>query len=163
MNLLLTQCVQKDFLRPLADGEPLPNLVHVGRLEAERLCGRTGALVEFLQAAHRVDPARLAIVHMVDRHDPQQHAAHLAQFRPHCLAGSDGARLVDADLGEEIEVPPFAEPDPREAHRDRRDGAHERVKHRNVRHRHGDPEGAADRPLPRDLDEVEHERDRRRR
>ena len=95
MNLLITQCVQKDFVRPLADGEPLPNLVHVGRLEAERLCGRTGALVEFLKAAHDVDPARLAIVHVVDRHDPVRHAEHLAQFRPHCLDGSDGARLVD--------------------------------------------------------------------
>lgn len=95
MNLLLTQCVQKDFLRPLADGEPLPNLVHVGRLEAERLCGRAGALVEFLKAAHEVDPARLAIVHVVDRHDPVKHAEHLAQFRPHCIEGSDGARLVE--------------------------------------------------------------------
>ena len=94
MNLLITQCVQKDFVRPLAVGEPLPNLVHVGRLEAERLCGQTGALVEFLRQAHRVDPARLAIVHMVDRHDPVAHAAHLARFRPHCLQGSDGARLL---------------------------------------------------------------------
>ena len=94
MNLLLTQCVQNDFVRPLAEGEPLPNLVHVGRLEAERLCGPTGALVEFLEQAHAVDPARLAIVHVVDRHDPQRHAPHLARFRPHCLEGSEGARLV---------------------------------------------------------------------
>ena len=95
MNILITQCVQKDFVRPLAPGEPLPNLVHVGRLEADRLCGRAGALVDFLNAAHAVDPARLAILHVVDRHDPVAHAAHLAQFRPHCLAGSDGARLID--------------------------------------------------------------------
>ncbi len=95
MNVLITQCVQKDFVRPLAPGEPLPNLVHVGRLEADRLCGRAGALVDFLKQAHAVDPARLAILHVVDRHDPLAHAAHLAQFRPHCLAGSEGARLVD--------------------------------------------------------------------
>ena len=95
MNLLITQCVQKDFVRPLADGEPLPNLVHVGRLEAERLCGESGALSGFLKAAHDVEPERLAIVHVVDRHDPAAHAAHLLQFRPHCLAGSDGARLIE--------------------------------------------------------------------
>lgn len=95
MNLLITQCVQNDFVRPLAEGERLPNLVHVGRLEAERLCGPQGALVDFLTAAHAVEPGRLAIVHVVDRHDPVRHAAHLAQFRPHCLAGSAGARLVD--------------------------------------------------------------------
>src|SRR5262249_27052983 len=77
------------------EAEPLPNLVHVGRLEAERLCGRTGALVEFLKQAHAVEPERLAIVLVVDRHDPVRHAAHLAAFRPHCLEGSDGARLVD--------------------------------------------------------------------
>lgn len=44
MSLLLTQCVQKDFLRPLADGEPLPNLVHIRRLEAcARLAGTLAA------------------------------------------------------------------------------------------------------------------------
>lgn len=44
MNLLLTRCVQKDFVRPLAEGEPLPNLVHVGRLEAcARLAGTLAA------------------------------------------------------------------------------------------------------------------------
>jgi nicotinamidase-related amidase len=93
--ILVTQCVQNDFVRSLAPGEPLPNLVHVGRLEAERLCGSAGALVGFLEQAHGVEPERLAIVHVVDEHDPVRHAAHLERFRPHCLAGSDGARLVE--------------------------------------------------------------------
>lgn len=93
--LLLTQCVQNDFVRPLAEGEPLPNLVHVGRLEAERLCGPAGALVRFLEAAHAADPGDLAIVHVVDRHDPARDAEHFALFRPHCVIGTEGARLVD--------------------------------------------------------------------
>jgi nicotinamidase-related amidase len=93
--VLITQCVQNDFVRPLAEGEPLPNLVHVGRLEAERLCGSAGALVWFLDAAHALPPERLAIVHVADRHDPRRHAAHFELFRPHCLDGSPGAHLVD--------------------------------------------------------------------
>ena len=92
--VLITQCAQNDFVRPLAGGEPLPNLVHVGRLEAERLCGQGGSLVPFLRAAHAVDPERLAIVHVVDRHDPARDADHFQMFRPHCVEGSDGARLV---------------------------------------------------------------------
>lgn len=91
----MTQCVQRDFLRPLAPGEPLPNLVHVGQLEAERLAGPEGALVPFLLAAHRADPADLGIVHLVDRHDPTRHAAHFDLFRPHCVAGTEGAELLD--------------------------------------------------------------------
>lgn len=92
--LLLTQCVQEDFVRPLSPGEPLPNLVHVGRLEAERLCGPTGALVRFLEQAHGTDPDDLAIVHVADEHDARRDARHFALFRPHCLAGTAGARLV---------------------------------------------------------------------
>lgn len=92
--ILITQCVQRDFVRTLGEGEALPNLVHVGRLEADRLCGPLGSLVPFLERAHAVPPSRLTIVHVGDRHDPLRHAAHLERFRPHCLAGSDGARLV---------------------------------------------------------------------
>jgi nicotinamidase-related amidase len=93
-SVLVTQCVQNDFVRPLAPGEPLPNLVHVGRLEAERLCGPAGAPASFLREAHSLPPDRLAIVHVVDRHDPVHDADHFAQFRPHCVAGSPGAELV---------------------------------------------------------------------
>jgi hypothetical protein len=92
--LLITQCVQNDFVRPLSAGEPLPNLVHVGRAAADRLCGPTGALIGFLEQAHAVDPDRLAILHIVDSHDVERHKQHLALFRPHCLQGTEGARLV---------------------------------------------------------------------
>lgn len=93
-SILLTQCLQEDFLRPLAPGEELPNLVHVGRLESQRLCGATGSLRGFLEQVNRIDPSRLAIVHVRDVHDPVRDAAHLDRFRPHCLAGSPGANLV---------------------------------------------------------------------
>ena len=94
--ILITQCLQNDFIRPLDDGEPIPNLVHVGTLESARLAGRNGTLVPFLERAHGIDPAQLAIVHIVDDHDPVEHAAHFDLFRPHCISGSEGARLIDS-------------------------------------------------------------------
>jgi nicotinamidase-related amidase len=93
-SVLITQCIQNDFVRPLLPEEPLPNLVHVGHAEAQRLCGETGALIPFLRAAHAVDPAELAIIHIADAHDPVRHARHFALFRPHCVAGTAGAELI---------------------------------------------------------------------
>jgi nicotinamidase-related amidase len=90
-SILITQCVQNDFVRPLAAGEALPNLVHIGRMEAERL---HAPLADFLTLAHAVDPEKLAIVHVGDAHDPKKHAAHFDLFRAHCIAGSDGAQFV---------------------------------------------------------------------
>lgn len=91
-SILITQCVQNDFVRPLADGEALPNLVHIGRMEAERL---HAPLADFLTLAHAVDPEQLAIIHVGDAHDPKKHAAHFDLFRAHCIAGSGGAQFVD--------------------------------------------------------------------
>lgn len=39
MSLLITQCLQKDFVAPLGEGDPLPNLLHVGFEESRRLLG----------------------------------------------------------------------------------------------------------------------------
>ena len=35
--VLITQCIQNDFIRPIATGEPLPCKLHVGHKEAHRL------------------------------------------------------------------------------------------------------------------------------
>ncbi|MCG3194680.1 MAG: hypothetical protein DIJKHBIC_03941 [Thermoanaerobaculia bacterium] len=92
--LLLTQCLQNDFIRLLDEGEPLPNLVHVGALESDRLSGKNGALSGFLKRTHATPAEELGIVHIVDRHDPARHGAHLERFRPHCISGTPGADLV---------------------------------------------------------------------
>lgn len=105
-GILITQCVQNDFVRPLPEGASLPNLVHVGRLEAERLAGPRGALEPFLRAAHAAKGLR--IVHVADRHDPARHQAHFDLFRPHCVAGGEGAALVAS-----IEALAAADPDTR--------------------------------------------------
>ncbi|MCC6900035.1 MAG: hypothetical protein IT377_13735 [Polyangiaceae bacterium] len=91
-GVLITQCIQQDFVRLLGAEEPLPNLVHVGRLEAERLVGRHGALIPFLGAAHAAPD--LAVIHVVDQHDPARDTAHFELFRAHCVVGTLGAEPV---------------------------------------------------------------------
>lgn len=39
--LLITQCLQNDFVKPLKHDEPLPNLLHIGHHESIRLLGMT--------------------------------------------------------------------------------------------------------------------------
>ena len=38
-TVLITQCLQKDFVHPIGPHDPLPNLLHVGHREATRLPG----------------------------------------------------------------------------------------------------------------------------
>lgn len=97
--LLLTQCIQEDFVGPIGPHEPLPNALHIGHAESLRLLGRdptVGPLASLMHWARRQPSEALAILHLRDEHDradPAQ-AAHLRFFGEHCLAGSPGARLV---------------------------------------------------------------------
>jgi len=100
--LLITQCLQRDFVAPVASHEPLPNLLHVGPREATRLLGadpREGPVAQIVRWAREQDPAELGLVHVRDLHDPSDpaQATHLAAFGSHCLRGTEGATLV-ADL-----------------------------------------------------------------
>ncbi len=97
--VLITQCLQRDFVEPPAAHAPLPNALHVGRAEALRLLGAdpaTGPVAQ-LAAWTRAQPQdALDVLHVRDWHDPADPAqqAHLAQFGPHCLRGTPGAELV---------------------------------------------------------------------
>jgi protein-tyrosine phosphatase/nicotinamidase-related amidase len=98
-SILFTQCLQNDFVKPLAKGEPLPNLLHVGREESFRLMGENpadGPVARTMTWAYSQDPARLRIVHLRDWHDPEDalEQTHLAQFGRHCLAGTPGAAFA---------------------------------------------------------------------
>ena len=86
--LLITQCLQNDFVAPLGPDQPLPNLLHIGSAEAERLKGQ---LQNFMKWAHGAP--HLAIIHVRDWHDPEDPAQqeHLRRFGLHCLEGSAGA------------------------------------------------------------------------
>ncbi len=107
--LLLTQCLQEDFVGALGPHEPLPNALHIGPAESLRLLGRdpaVGPLSALMHWARAQPPAALALLHIRDAHDPAdpQQAAHLRYFGEHCVAGSPGAALVlelDRGAGEQ--------------------------------------------------------------
>jgi nicotinamidase-related amidase len=101
--LLFTQCLQNDFVAPLAAGAPLPNALHIGPSESRRLLGdpgqdweREGPLARFLAAWRERSGAEHAAFHLRDWHDPAAGATqpHLERFGQHCLQGSPGARFV---------------------------------------------------------------------
>ena len=97
--ILITECLQNDFVKPIQDGESLPNLLHVGRAEARRLLGenpKDGPVARVMQWAYGRPKNELAIIHLRDWHDPTGtfEEAHLAQFGPHCLAETWGAAFA---------------------------------------------------------------------
>lgn len=98
-TVLITQCLQRDFVDPIGPHDPLPNLLHVGYGEAARLLGpepAAGPLAQLIHWARGLAPGAIDLMHIRDWHDPRDPAQreHLEQFGAHCLQGSAGARLV---------------------------------------------------------------------
>lgn len=99
ISILITQCLQKDFVEPVAQDKPLPNKLHVGWDEARRLMGHdmlSGAVAQLMHWARAQSPAKLHIIHIRDWHDANDalQKEHLEMFDAHCLQNSDGAKLV---------------------------------------------------------------------
>jgi protein-tyrosine phosphatase/aminoglycoside phosphotransferase (APT) family kinase protein/nicotinamidase-related amidase len=99
LGVLITQCLQQDFVGPLLSGDPVPCVLHVGHREARRLCGddpERGTLAVFMRWAHEQPAERLRVIHIRDWHDPDDpaQAAHLLRFGNHCLKGTVGGRFV---------------------------------------------------------------------
>jgi len=81
-NILITQCLQNDFVKPLASGEPLPNQLHIGHNESQRLVGEdihSGPLGRFMLWATS---------------QRAEQAGHLKQFSPHCIENTPGAEFI---------------------------------------------------------------------
>lgn len=98
-SLLLTQCLQNDFVQPIGRYEPIPNQLHVGHAEARRLMGEDpaqGPVARVMRWAHATPDDRLRLVHIRDWHDADDPAqrTHLRQFGPHCLRGTSGAAFA---------------------------------------------------------------------
>ena len=96
--ILITQCMQHDFVAKIASGVSLPNLLHIGQAESQRLLGieENNPVARFIAWAEEQDESALEIIHIRDWHnnqDPKQHS-HLAQFGEHCLANTPGANFV---------------------------------------------------------------------
>ncbi len=108
LPVLITQCLQRDFVGPVPPHESLPNRLHVGHSEAQRLLGRepeVGPVAQLIRWVRERDPAEIQLIHIRDWHDaddPRQRD-HLDRFGDHCLRGTEGARLVldlDDTVGE---------------------------------------------------------------
>ena len=70
--LLLTQCLQNDFVKPVARHERLPNLLHIGYEEALRLMGDNpaeGPVARVMQWAYAQPDEALKLIHIRDWHD----------------------------------------------------------------------------------------------
>ena len=98
-TVLITQCLQRDFVDPLGPYDPLPNLLHVGYGEADRLLGSepsAGPMAQLINWARSLAPDVIDLVHIRDWHDPNDPAQreHLERFGAHCIQGTSGARLV---------------------------------------------------------------------
>lgn len=97
--ILITQCLQNDFVRPIEKYDELPNSLHVGYSEALRLLGEMterGPVQSVMEWAYALPDAALEIIHIRDWHDPAdpEQAAHLTMFGPHCLKNTPGAEFV---------------------------------------------------------------------
>src|SRR5262249_35709608 len=98
-TVLITQCLQRDFVDPIGPHDPLPNLLHVGYSEAARLLGpepAAGPLAQLIQWARGLPSDAIDLVHIRDWHDaddPAQHE-HRVRFGSHCIKDTVGARLV---------------------------------------------------------------------
>jgi protein-tyrosine phosphatase/nicotinamidase-related amidase/aminoglycoside phosphotransferase (APT) family kinase protein len=98
-TVLITQCLQRDFVDPIGPYDPLPNLLHVGYSEADRLLGpepSAGPMAQLIDWARSLAPDAIDLVHIRDWHDPDDPAQreHLERFGAHCIQGTSGARLV---------------------------------------------------------------------
>ena len=104
-TVLITQCLQRDFVDPIGPHDPLPNLLHVGYSEADRLLGSdpsAGPMAQLIDWARGLTENSIDFIHIRDWHDPDDPAQreHLERFGVHCLKGTSGARLIlDMDEG----------------------------------------------------------------
>lgn len=108
ISVLITQCLQRDFVDPIRAHDALPNRLHVGHAEALRLMGpepEAGPVSQLMCWARAQNPDALEVIHIRDWHDrddPRQRD-HLKMFGEHCIQNTPGARLVldlDDKMGE---------------------------------------------------------------
>lgn len=98
-TILITQCLQNDFVAPVANGDALPNLLHIGHDESRRLLGddvNEGPISQLVNWVNSLPESSIEFVHIRDWHDPDDPAqrSHLSQFGQHCIAHTPGADFV---------------------------------------------------------------------
>ena len=97
--ILITDCLQWDFVGPLGRFDALPNALHIGHQESWRLLGedhKQGPVARVIDWAHQQSDAQLRVIHVRDWHDHAdgKQQPHLQQFGAHCVQDTPGARFV---------------------------------------------------------------------
>jgi protein-tyrosine phosphatase/nicotinamidase-related amidase len=98
-SILITDCLQYDFVGPIGRFDALPNALHVGHEESLRLLGpvvEEGPVARTIAWAHSQPDDRLTVIHVRDWHDDTdaEQRSHLTQFGLHCVRDSAGASFV---------------------------------------------------------------------
>ncbi|XDD47006.1 isochorismatase family protein [Leptospira sp. WS39.C2] len=97
--ILFTQCLQNDFTSLLDKYDPLPNSLHIGYAEANRLLGEMvedGPVFSLMDWAYEANQKNLKLIHIRDWHDPNSKSQedHLIHFGHHCIKDTKGAEFV---------------------------------------------------------------------
>lgn len=97
--LLITQCLQNDFVKPIGKYDRIPNLLHIGFEEALRLNGfdqSKGPVSKLMNWAYDQDNTKLHLVHIRDWHNPNDpnQKQHLEIFGMHCIQETEGANFI---------------------------------------------------------------------
>jgi len=106
--ILIADCLQNDFVAPINRYDPLPNLLHVGCDEANRLVGQwpaQGPVARTMRwATTQATEGELLLIQIRDWHDPDDpdQRTHLERFGAHCLAGTEGAKFAWPDPVESL-------------------------------------------------------------
>src|SRR5688572_9399694 len=112
-SLLITDCLQNDFVGSIAKFDGLPNALHVGHDESLRLLGPNpaeGPIARVIAWAHARSDAELKVIHVRDWHDSDDSTqqGHLQQFGAHCVRDTPGSEFVfrtdDVAPGKRLEL-----------------------------------------------------------
>lgn len=98
-SILITDCLQNDFVGPVDKFGGIPNALHIGHDESLRLLSENpheGPMARALSWAHQHAGDHLKVIHVRDWHDKNDplQASHLQQFGDHCLQNTKGAEFV---------------------------------------------------------------------
>ncbi len=101
-TILISQCLQNDFIRPIGKYDNLPNLLHIGYDESSRLVGNDidgGPLNLFMKWLIDSSNNEIIKVHLRDWHNNNDttQKKHLDKFGIHCIEGTVGAEFVFPD------------------------------------------------------------------
>lgn len=98
-TILISQCLQNDFVRPIGKYDNLPNLLHVGYNESFRLIGEdinSGPLNLFMNWVNESNKTDILKIHVRDWHNKidDYQKTHLEKFGEHCVENTKGAEFV---------------------------------------------------------------------